>query len=312
MNYSKQYITEISEQTGFIANNIEKVLRLLDVLDFIFNKSSFKDALSLKGGTAINLVHTNLNRLSVDIDLDYHCCLDKDKVALERDLILQELDTYLEKDNYFISNKSRGSVILASKTYSYLDASGNNDNIKVEINFINRISLYPTAIYRISYFGKTINITSLCREELYGMKIAALIDRSKPRDLYDTDYLFKNLEGIDLNMLRKAAVFYLSLDGIYKIDETIFEGIKAINGIAVKKELLPVLRKGEMFCLGVVQERVIKYLSNLLSLEERELLYLDEFSKGHYDPSLLFNDLITVERAMKHPMAKWKILNLKK
>lgn len=26
MNYSKQYITEISEQTGFIANNIEKLL----------------------------------------------------------------------------------------------------------------------------------------------------------------------------------------------------------------------------------------------------------------------------------------------
>lgn len=69
MNYSKQYITEVSEQTGFIANNIEKVIRLLDVLDFIFAKSSFKDALSLKGGTAINLLHTNLKRLSVDIYL---------------------------------------------------------------------------------------------------------------------------------------------------------------------------------------------------------------------------------------------------
>ena len=81
MNYSKQFISEISEQTGFIANNLEKVVRLLDVLDFIFVKSSFKDALSLKGGTAINLIHTNLKRLSVDIDLDYHRYLDKDKAA---------------------------------------------------------------------------------------------------------------------------------------------------------------------------------------------------------------------------------------
>ena len=44
MNYSKQYITELSEQTGFIAGNVEKGIRLLDVLDFLFRKSSFKDA----------------------------------------------------------------------------------------------------------------------------------------------------------------------------------------------------------------------------------------------------------------------------
>lgn len=80
MNYSKQYIENESKSTGFIGGNVEKVIRLLDVLEFIFSKSSFGDALSLKGGTAINLVHTNLNRLSVDIDLDYHRYLEKEKV----------------------------------------------------------------------------------------------------------------------------------------------------------------------------------------------------------------------------------------
>ncbi len=311
MNYSKQYIAEISEQTGFIANNVEKVIRLLDVLDFIFTKSSFKDALSLKGGTAINLIHTNLKRLSVDIDLDYHRHLDKDKATKDRVLILQELDDYMEKEGYSISNKSRGSTILSSRTYSYLSASNNNDNIKVEINFIDRISLYPNIITKIEYFGKTINIVSPLKEELYGMKIAAVIDRSKPRDLYDTDFLFKNLEGMDLNLLRKATVFYLSLDGIYKIDEMAFKNIKAINSSTIKKELLPVLKKGEKFILSETQERVIKNLSNLLSLNRKESLYLEEFFKGNYDPSLLF-DKSVVERAEKHPMAKWRTLNIKK
>ena len=35
MNYSKQYINEIAQKSGFLANNTEKVIRLLDVLKFI-------------------------------------------------------------------------------------------------------------------------------------------------------------------------------------------------------------------------------------------------------------------------------------
>lgn len=311
MNYSKQYITELSEQTGFIANVIEKVIRLLDVLNFVFTKSSFKDALSLKGGTAINLIYTNLKRLSVDIDLDYHANLDKDKTTKDRESILQELDDYMESEGYTISSKSRASAVLASRTYTYLSASGNNDNIKVEINFIDRISLYPTIVTKIYYFEKTTYIISPVKEELYGMKIAAVIDRSKPRDLYDTDQLFKNLNDMDINMLRKAAVFYLSLDCIYKIDETTFNGIKAINKSDIKKELLPVLKKGEKFDLDESQERVVASLSRLLSLDEKESLYLEEFSKGNYNPYLLFDDS-AAERAEKHPMAKWKSLNVKK
>lgn len=311
MKYSKQYIAEISEQTGFIANNLEKVIRLLDVLDFIFAKSSFKGALSLKGGTAINLLFTNLKRLSVDIDLDYHRYLDKDKANKDKVLITQELDDYMVKEGYSISSKSRGSVILSSRTYSYLNSSGNIDDIKVEINFIDRISLYPSIITKIEYFGKTIDVLSPSKEELYGMKIAALIDRSKPRDLYDTDYLFKNLQGIDQEMLRKATVFYLSLDGVYKIEEATFKSIKGMSSIAIKKELFPVLKKGEKFSLSEAQDSVIKNLSNLLSLNEQECLYLTEFSKGNFNPSLLFDNSM-VERAQEHPMAKWIVLNIKK
>ncbi len=310
MNYSKQYITEFSLKTGFIASNIEKVIRLLDVLGFIFNESSFRDALSLKGGTAINLIHSDLKRLSVDIDLDYHRSLDKDETAKDRTLILQELDGYMEKEGYSISDKSRGSTILASRTYSYLNAFGNNDNIKVEINFIDRISLYPTVISNVIYFDKKISVVSLVKEELYGMKLAALIDRSKPRDLYDADYLFNNLEGMDLTALRKAVVFYLSLDGVFKIDETTFKGINAISGSAIKKELLPVLKKGEWFDLSKTKESVVKNLSGLLSLERNESLYLEEFSKGNYDSNLLFEKPIA-ERAEKHPMAKWRISKIK-
>ncbi len=308
MNYSKQYITELSERTGFIAGNVEKVIRLLGVLDFLFAKSSFKNALSLKGGTAINLIHTHLKRLSVDIDLDYHGSLDKDEAAKDRELLLRELDDYAKYEGYSLSNKSRNSAILASRSYSFLNASGNQDNIKVEINFIDRIALFPDAVAKVTYFDKSVEIVSPTKEELYGMKIAALIDRSKPRDLFDIDCFLQCLEGSDLDKLRKSAVFYLSLDGVYKIDEATFDGISAIKQIAIKKELLPVLKKGEAFDLAKAKQRTIENLRNLLSLNEIEVAYLAELSEGKYDPSLLFEEEIA-QRAEKHPMAKWRALN---
>ena len=311
MNYSKEYIYSIAEQTGFIANNIEKVIRLLDVLDFNFSKSTFKDALSLKGGTAINLVYTNLIRLSVDIDLDYHRHLDKEQTAKDREIILQELDEYMELNGYTNSNKSRGSAILDSRTYSYTNASGNADNIKVEINFIDRIGLLPSTVKEIDYFGKKVKIICPSKEELYGMKISATIDRSKPRDLDDANYLFENLDDIDLNTLKKVAVFYLSLDGIYKINEELFESIEAINYHAIKKELLPVLKKHNNFNIEKAKERVIKNLSDLLRLSPEEIKYLDEFSKGNYNPNLLFDEP-TATRASNHPMAKWRIISIQK
>lgn len=160
MNYSKQYINKLGEETHFINSNLEKVIRLLDVLEFIFNKSTFSNDVVLKGGTAINLIYTNLKRLSVDIDLDYHGSLDKEKTFVDKDKITSELDQCMTSEGYRISSKSRGSVALFSRMYQYTNAFGNIDYIKVEINFIDRISIYPTVLSALSIFGKSISINA--------------------------------------------------------------------------------------------------------------------------------------------------------
>lgn len=48
MKYSKIIIEQFANETSFIKNNVEKVARLLDTLDYIFSKSSFKDKLVLR------------------------------------------------------------------------------------------------------------------------------------------------------------------------------------------------------------------------------------------------------------------------
>ena len=310
MKYTKEQVLKYAKENGFISSNLEKVMRLLDVLDYLFSQSSFKDKLILKGGTAINLVHTNLKRLSVDIDLDYVGSLDKNIALEDRALLEKELDNFMIREDYAISPKSRGSVALFSRIYKYQNAFGNNDTIKVDINFMDRTHLYATVLSKVTYFDKTVTLWTPVIEELFGMKINALIDRSKPRDLYDSLFIVENINRFDADMLRKSVVFYLSLNNTFKIDNSSFERIKTISQQSIKTELQPVLKKNEKFDLKEAQEKVIDCLSNLLSLDRKESLYLEEFSKGNYDPSLLFDGSVAI-RAEKHPMAKWRALNIK-
>ena len=236
MNYSKQYINEIAQKSGFLANNTEKVIRLLDVLKFINEElNRISHQLILKGGTAINLIYTNLTRLSVDIDLDYVGSLEKEQTLKDRERILESLDNYMLKEGYSVSSKSRGSAILASRTYAYINAYGNRDNIKVEINFIDRIHILPIVNRKINYFDKEVMIKAPSEEELFAMKICALIDRSKPRDLYDTFRLKNDFLNLEKDKLRKLTVFYLSLDGIFELNENSFKGIEAVSQDSIKK-----------------------------------------------------------------------------
>ncbi len=162
MNYTRKYIESLNKDNNFIQNNLEKVVRLLDVLIFISTElDPYGDKLVLKGGTAINLMYTNLARLSVDIDLDYIGSLDKEKASKDRDIIMDALDNYMLGVGYDISSKSRGSVILASRTYSFTNASHNKDNIKVEINFIDRIHISQSIRKKITYFEKEVMVHTL-------------------------------------------------------------------------------------------------------------------------------------------------------
>src|SRR5580704_14668723 len=64
--------------------NLEKVIRLRQLL-IEFHKHPFlRNRLVLKGGTAINLFYLDLARLSVDIDLNYIAPVDREKMLAER------------------------------------------------------------------------------------------------------------------------------------------------------------------------------------------------------------------------------------
>jgi hypothetical protein len=71
MKFDAAQITRLARDTGFLADNLEKVPRLRELLIELHKHPFLKGKLVLKGGTALNLFYLGLARLSVDIDLNY-------------------------------------------------------------------------------------------------------------------------------------------------------------------------------------------------------------------------------------------------
>jgi hypothetical protein len=76
---------------GFQPLMLEKVLRLLDLLEGIQAHPYLRGRLALKGGTALNLFMLDLPRLSVDVDLNYIGAVDRETMLAERPKVEQAI-----------------------------------------------------------------------------------------------------------------------------------------------------------------------------------------------------------------------------
>jgi predicted nucleotidyltransferase component of viral defense system len=68
MKFDPSSFPAAAKATGFQSNNLEKVLRLRELLTEFQKHSFLGGRLVLKGGTALNLFYLGLTRLSADID----------------------------------------------------------------------------------------------------------------------------------------------------------------------------------------------------------------------------------------------------
>jgi predicted nucleotidyltransferase component of viral defense system len=84
MRFDSTRFPATAEQTGFEAGNLEKVLRLRELLNEFHKHSFLRGRLVLKGGTALNLFCLGLVRLSVDIDLNYIAHIGRDEMLADR------------------------------------------------------------------------------------------------------------------------------------------------------------------------------------------------------------------------------------
>jgi predicted nucleotidyltransferase component of viral defense system len=310
-NYSKSFLEKTAVDSGFTRDNLEKVFRLCDILQFLNTYSVTKEYLSLKGGTAINLTVFDMPRLSVDIDLDFSKAYSRDKMLNIRTTINEELLNFMFAQGYALSPNTKNPHSLDSWVFYFQNAVGNKDNIKIEINYSMRNHVLPTIKKKVTvdFLHVTDEWSTISTLELFGGKIKALIERTAPRDLYDVHNMihYNIIASDEQDMLRKIIVFYLVLGSKNKLILPLnFENINSLKYNQIRKHLIPVLKKNEPFDFETAKTTVKEYLSKLMILTEKEKLFIERFNQRIYQPDLLFDDDTIIARIEEHPMALWK------
>jgi predicted nucleotidyltransferase component of viral defense system len=313
--YDKVNLGKKARELGFVRDAFEKMIRLTAVLQFIGSEPELSALLALKGGTAINLILFSLPRLSVDIDLDFAENLTKEETATARKRVNELLGRHMTGSGYALSEKSKHTHALDSFVYAYTNAAGNTDNIKIEINYILRSHVLPTvtATARTGGAFPEFSIRTLAPVEIFASKIIALTGRGAARDLYDLNsaIYYGLFAENEYPLLRKCTVFYLAVAGEASARGFQFEKLNGITAQTIRKDISPMRRGTEKFDFASAKERVLRFLSELLTLSHKEVTFLQRFASGHYEPELLFEDVETLQRVGNHPMAAWRIQHIR-
>ena len=313
----RDYIENISKETGFIQSTLEKVERLIRILEWMNSDEKLNKLLALKGGTAINTAVFNFPRLSVDIDLDLTENLKKEEMIKERESIHNLIVNYLKTNNYKINlEKSKNVYALDSIVAEYVDIKRNVDNIKIEINYMNRVHILETKKIKVStdvFKDKQLTIHCIHPIEIYAAKLCALLSRTTARDLYDVYTLSKyNLFDDDEKRLLKQCFIleYIAVND-YKLKDMKIDNIEKLKRQDIKTKLLPTLkdRNPKKSNVDEMKKAVREYLKDIIVIDDNIKEFYDKFQKGIYEPELLFEDKEIIERIKEHPMIIWKLSN---
>jgi predicted nucleotidyltransferase component of viral defense system len=170
--------------------------------------NEFNKVFILKGGTAINLFHSNMPRLSVDIDLAYIKPNNREKAYADINKNLIKMKAMISDLGFKVDVKDSDSVLKLMVMSRQTGAE-----IKIEPNYVMRTALYPNLTMclcrnAVSNFNMEYEIRTLSKADLYAGKIAAALSRRHPRDLFDVKQFI--MQG-DFNLeLLNAVVVYLS------------------------------------------------------------------------------------------------------
>jgi len=273
----------------------KQVALMIDILTEISKEDNF----ALHGGTAINLFHLNMPRLSVDIDLTFVPFSDSrnedlNKIRQSLEFVKSSLKT--TSPNIRFEDEKRAEEELK------LLCTKDGATVKVEVNQINRGLIAETCTKILcpraeEEFDKFCEIKTVSAGQLWGGKLNAALERQNPRDIFDVKSMLQTI-GIT-EEIKQGFLFFL-LCGKRPIDEVLnpnFTNQRVIfdsqfSGMTneeftyqefekIRKELVPLIQK---------------------SLTDNDKEFLLSFVSG--SPNWKDFDY------SKYPAIKWKQLNI--
>lgn len=157
---------------------------------------------ALHGGTAINLFHDEMPRLSVDIDLTYLPIENRESDLMEIKANLEKIASELIRVVPGIQVTNPNHVMGEFKLFCNLKGV----QIKMEVNTINRgvigaVETRSLCARAQEKFDQFFEMKTVPKNQLFGGKIIAALDRQHPRDIFDTMRLLDK-EPLDEEMIK--------------------------------------------------------------------------------------------------------------
>lgn len=293
----------------FNSSTLEKVTRMIEVLEFIYRHPKQKSYLVLKGGTALHLIHFPLKRLSVDIDLDFHSPMDKSEIMLIRQRIRDNLDQFLISKGYQKNSRSRFSYGLDALIYQYTNEKGNKDYIKIEINYLHRVHVMKPVWAKVirNPIWPEFEVQTLHPIELFATKIVALMNRLAARDFYDVFQILENhkFSDEDGSHLKSIVLFYVSITSKNYDKSLSPDMLQHLTYHQMKLTLLPMLSKEDNFNLEQAKKIIDPFIRDVFDLTKDEQAYFDSLKEGRFQPEMLFQSSQIQRDISAHPMVLW-------
>jgi predicted nucleotidyltransferase component of viral defense system len=147
MKFGAEEIQETAATHGFRPDAVEKMFRLLSLLETLRSNAFLRPRVALKGGTALNLFLFDVPRLSVDIDLNYVGSGDRDTMLAGKPKLEQAIQAACARDGLLV--KRMPSEHAGGKwRLSYVNSACSSDRLEVDLNFMLRVPLWPVTMPR--------------------------------------------------------------------------------------------------------------------------------------------------------------------
>ncbi|MGV8082514.1 MAG: nucleotidyl transferase AbiEii/AbiGii toxin family protein [Coriobacteriia bacterium] len=125
------------DTAGYPPQTIEKVERLLELLVEVGGHPYLGSRLRLHGGTALNIFHLPMPRLSVDADLTYIGRVALDEYEAERPVLESAMSELGSKLDYRVTTSDK--VEHSGRTFKFrYRYAGQPDLVKVDFIYLNR------------------------------------------------------------------------------------------------------------------------------------------------------------------------------
>ncbi len=286
-------------RTVVLDRYVAQVRLLLGTLPIIAEETAF----ALKGGTAINLFHRDMPRLSIDIDLTYLPVADRPSSLRDIDKTLDRIPEMIVARNPRVRTRR---IAGGGDSHTRILVSDGQSQVKIETSPVMRGAVYPakwtvaseTVTEHFGFVGTNV----LSFEDLYAGKLLAALDRQHPRDLFDVMLLYEN-EGLTDDLFRTFMIYV------------------ACSGRPMHELLAPAMSLRDDWYdeefVGMTREAVAREAL----AETRQRLHADIRSRLKGDiAAFLFSlheaepdfGLVGLPEAANLPAVRWKLVNLKR